>query len=183
MVVNLRAKKRLVSRITGVGLHRVRFDSDHLDDIADAITRDNIRSLITANTITSSDQYDFFIMINRESMTKWPSQSHTITFFEPKKFFRKRTHFADRQPNLSIIVPCHGKWLFVYSWNQYLWPLLITTEPDMKTIIIGVAQLVPDIEGEPDWHIAMAAMLLALLPPVIVVVALQRLFVKGLVEG
>ena len=51
MVVNLRAKKRLVSRITGVGIHRVKFDSDHLDDIADAITRDNIRSLITANTI------------------------------------------------------------------------------------------------------------------------------------
>ena len=51
VVVNLRAKKRLVSRITGVGIHRVRFDSDRLDDIADAITRDNIRSLITANTI------------------------------------------------------------------------------------------------------------------------------------
>ena len=51
MVVNLRAKKRLVSRMQGVGIHRVKFDSDHLDDIADAITRDNIRSLITANTI------------------------------------------------------------------------------------------------------------------------------------
>ena len=51
MVVNLRAKKRLVSRVTGVGVHRIHFDSDHLDDIADAITRDNIRSLITANTI------------------------------------------------------------------------------------------------------------------------------------
>jgi len=51
VVVNLRAKKRLVSRIAGVGVHRVKFDSDHLDDIADAITRDNIRSLITANTI------------------------------------------------------------------------------------------------------------------------------------
>ena len=51
MPVNLKAKKRLVSRITGVGVHRVKFDSDHLDDIADAITRDNIRSLITANTI------------------------------------------------------------------------------------------------------------------------------------
>ena len=51
MVVNLRAKKRLVSRVTGVGVHRIRFDSDHLDDITDAITRDNIRSLITANTI------------------------------------------------------------------------------------------------------------------------------------
>lgn len=51
MVVNLRAKKKLVSRVLGVGVHRVKFDSDHLDDIADAITRENIRSLITANTI------------------------------------------------------------------------------------------------------------------------------------
>ena len=51
MVVNLRAKKRLASRVTGVGIHRIKFDSDHLDDIADAITRANIRSLITANTI------------------------------------------------------------------------------------------------------------------------------------
>jgi len=52
MPVNLHSKKQLVSRIVGVGVHRVRFDSDHLDDIADAITRDDIRSLITANTIT-----------------------------------------------------------------------------------------------------------------------------------
>ena len=51
MPVNLKAKKRLVSRVVGVGVHRIRFDSDHLDDIADAITRDSIRSLITANTI------------------------------------------------------------------------------------------------------------------------------------
>jgi len=51
VVVNLRTKKRLVSRIVGVGVNRIRFDSDHLDDITDAITRDNIRSLITANTI------------------------------------------------------------------------------------------------------------------------------------
>ena len=52
MPVNLKAKKRLVSRIVGVGVNRVRFDGDHLDDVADAITRDDIRSLITANTIT-----------------------------------------------------------------------------------------------------------------------------------
>jgi len=51
VVVNLKAKKRLASRITGVGVHRIKFDSDHLDDVADAITRENIRSLITANTI------------------------------------------------------------------------------------------------------------------------------------
>jgi len=51
VVVNLKAKKRLASRVVGVGVHRIKFDSDHLDDVADAITRENIRSLITANTI------------------------------------------------------------------------------------------------------------------------------------
>ena len=51
MPVNLKAKKQLVARMYKVGVNRVHFDSDHLDDIADAITRDNIRSLFTANTI------------------------------------------------------------------------------------------------------------------------------------
>jgi len=51
VVVNLKAKKRLVSRVTGVGIHRVKLDADHLDDVADAITRSNIRSLITAKKI------------------------------------------------------------------------------------------------------------------------------------
>ena len=51
MPVNLRSKKLLVSRMCGVGLKRIKFDSDHLDDVEDAITRENIRSLITANTI------------------------------------------------------------------------------------------------------------------------------------
>ena len=51
VVVNLKAKKRLVARVTGVGIHRVKFDTDHLDDVADAITRENIRSLITAKKI------------------------------------------------------------------------------------------------------------------------------------
>ena len=52
MPVNRKSKKRLISRVVGVGVHRVRFDTEHLDDVADAITRDDIRSLITANTIT-----------------------------------------------------------------------------------------------------------------------------------
>jgi large subunit ribosomal protein L19e len=51
VVVNLKAKKRLAARVTGVGVHRIKFDADHLTDVADAITRENIRSLITANTI------------------------------------------------------------------------------------------------------------------------------------
>ncbi len=52
VVVNLRTKKRLVSRVTGVGVHRIRFDVDSLDEIADAITRSNIRGLLSANKIT-----------------------------------------------------------------------------------------------------------------------------------
>ena len=52
MVVNLKAKKRLASRVIGVGVNRIRFSEDHLEDVANAITRDEIRSLITANTIT-----------------------------------------------------------------------------------------------------------------------------------
>ncbi len=51
MVINLKAKKRLAARVIGVGVHRIRFDTDHLEDITDAITRVNIRSLVTANTI------------------------------------------------------------------------------------------------------------------------------------
>jgi len=51
VVVNLKAKKRLAARVSGVGVNRIKFDTDHLDDIADAITRENIRSLFTANTI------------------------------------------------------------------------------------------------------------------------------------
>ena len=54
VVVNLKAKKRLASRVIGVGVHRIKLDPDHLDDVADAITRENIRSLITANTIKIS---------------------------------------------------------------------------------------------------------------------------------
>ena len=52
MPINLRAKKRLVSRVAGVGIHRIKFDTEHLEDITDAITRQNVRSLITANTIS-----------------------------------------------------------------------------------------------------------------------------------
>ena len=77
MVVNLRAKKRLVSRVTGYGIHRIQFDSDHLDDIADAITRADIRSLMTANVIkikkikgTSRGRAQFKILQKKKRGTK-----------------------------------------------------------------------------------------------------------------
>jgi len=71
---------------------------------------------------------------------------------------------------------------FVYGWNQYLWPLLITTNPKMTTAVIGLHHLLPSPEDPPDWHIAMAGALIVMLPPVLVVLFMQRWFVKGLVE-
>jgi sn-glycerol 3-phosphate transport system permease protein len=72
--------------------------------------------------------------------------------------------------------------LFIYGWNQYLWPLLIRTDSRMTTIVIGVAQTLPTDNADTQWNITMATTLLATLPPIIVVLLLQRWFVKGLVE-
>ncbi len=72
--------------------------------------------------------------------------------------------------------------LFVFGWNQYLWPLLVTTKPEMNTVVMGLTRLMPSMDSQPEWNLVMAASVLALLPPVIVVLVLQRWFVKGLVE-
>ncbi|WP_193188430.1 ABC transporter permease subunit [Nisaea sediminum] len=73
--------------------------------------------------------------------------------------------------------------LFIYGWNQYLWPLLVTTDPAYSTVVIGIAKLMPSPEAVPEWNLAMMASLIAMAPPVLVVVFLQRLFVRGLVES
>ncbi|HDR15883.1 MAG TPA: sn-glycerol-3-phosphate ABC transporter permease UgpE [Desulfobacteraceae bacterium] len=72
--------------------------------------------------------------------------------------------------------------LFIYGWNQYLWPLLITTEKDFYTILIGINQMLAVFDNMQEWHIIMATTLLAMIPPVLVVIGMQRLFVKGLTE-
>jgi sn-glycerol 3-phosphate transport system permease protein len=72
--------------------------------------------------------------------------------------------------------------LFIYGWNQYLWPLLITTDQNMTTIVIGITKMIDTAGGPTDWNRVMATAMLALLPPVLVVVLLQKWFVKGLVE-
>ena len=73
--------------------------------------------------------------------------------------------------------------LFLYGWNQYLWPLLFTTDKNMATAVIGLKDLIPQADTEPAWNIAMNAALLVMLPPVIVVMGLQRWLVKGLVDA
>jgi sn-glycerol 3-phosphate transport system permease protein len=72
--------------------------------------------------------------------------------------------------------------LFIYGWNQYLWPLLITTDESMYTIVMAIQRMVVAAENEPEWHFITAVAILALIPPVLVVVFMQRLFVKGLVD-
>ncbi len=72
--------------------------------------------------------------------------------------------------------------LFIYGWNQYLWPLLVATDPRLDTIVIGIVQLIDTGFTLTPWNTMMAMAVLAILPPVVVVVAMQRWFVKGLTE-
>ena len=71
---------------------------------------------------------------------------------------------------------------FIYGWNQYLWPLVVTTKQDYYTIVMGISRLVNVVDIAPSWNLVMATALLAMIPPVVVVIAMQRWFVKGLVE-
>ena len=72
--------------------------------------------------------------------------------------------------------------LFIYGWNQYLWPLLITTDPSMNTIVMGIKQMFPSGDDIANWPVIMATSILAMLPPVLVVIFMQKLFSRGLVD-
>jgi sn-glycerol 3-phosphate transport system permease protein len=72
--------------------------------------------------------------------------------------------------------------LFIYGWNQYIWPILVTTDDKYQTIVAGIKRMADVVDSEPLWNYIMATSVLAMLPPVVVVIMMQRLFVKGLVE-
>ena len=72
--------------------------------------------------------------------------------------------------------------MFIYGWNQYLWPLMATNSDAMRVVVVGIASTVPTGTQLPEWNLVMAAAMMALLPPVLVVVLLQRWFVHGLIE-
>ena len=72
--------------------------------------------------------------------------------------------------------------LFIYGWTQYLWPLLVTNDNNMNTIIIGLRKMISFVDADTQWNLIMAITILAMLPPIAVVVFMQRWFVKGLVE-
>ncbi|HVC10443.1 MAG TPA: sn-glycerol-3-phosphate ABC transporter permease UgpE [Burkholderiales bacterium] len=72
--------------------------------------------------------------------------------------------------------------LFIYGWNQYLWPLLITTQEHMYTVVIGIKRMIPSGDAAADWNLVMATAMLAMLPPALVVILMEKWFVKGLIE-
>ncbi len=92
-------------------------------------------------------------------------------------FFRKIL-FPISKTNIAALVVIE----FVYGWNQYLWPLLITTNPKMTTAVIGLHNLIPQADDLPFWNVAMAGALIVMAPPILVVLFMQRWFVKGLVD-
>ena len=71
---------------------------------------------------------------------------------------------------------------FIYGWNQYLWPLLITTQESMYTTVIGIKRMISGGDAATEWNLVMATAILAMIPPALVVILMQRWFVKGLVE-
>jgi sn-glycerol 3-phosphate transport system permease protein len=95
----------------------------------------------------------------------------------PMIFFRKIL-LPLSKTNIAALVVIE----FVYGWNQYLWPLLITTNPKMMTAVIGLQNLIPQADDLPYWNVALAGALIVMLPPILVVLLMQRWFVKGLVD-
>ena len=71
---------------------------------------------------------------------------------------------------------------FIYGWNQYLWPLLVTTQEDMYPVVIGIKRMISGGDAQTEWNIVMATAMLAMVPPALVVMLMQKWFVKGLVD-
>jgi sn-glycerol 3-phosphate transport system permease protein len=72
--------------------------------------------------------------------------------------------------------------LFIYGWNQYLWPLLVVSDRSLETVVVGLTRMIGNGDAQNEWNVIMATAVLALLPPVAVVLAMQRWFVRGLTE-
>ena len=71
---------------------------------------------------------------------------------------------------------------FIYGWNQYLWPLLVTTNESMYPVVMGIKRMISGGDAQTEWNIVMATAMLAMIPPAMVVIGMQKWFVKGLVD-
>lgn len=71
---------------------------------------------------------------------------------------------------------------FIYGWNQYLWPLLVTTDESMYPVVIGIKRMIAGGDAQNEWNLVMATAMMAMIPPALVVILMQKWFVKGLVD-
>jgi sn-glycerol 3-phosphate transport system permease protein len=114
----------------------------------------------------------FFMSIPREI-----AEASQIDGASPMGFFRHILVPMTRTPIAAMFVI-----QFIYGWNQYLWPLLITTKQKYYTLLIGINRMLSGADTQVEWHIVMATVMLAMLPPVIVVIAMQKQFVAGMTD-
>lgn len=96
----------------------------------------------------------------------------------PMRFFRDIVLPLSRTNLAALFVIT-----FIYGWNQYLWPLLIVSDVNLGTTVAGIKGMISTGEGSTQWNQVMAAMLLTLIPPVVIVLVMQRAFVRGLVDS
>jgi sn-glycerol 3-phosphate transport system permease protein len=104
-------------------------------------------------------------------------EAHRIDGGSPMQFFWDILLPMSRTSIAALFVI-----LFIYGWNQYLWPLLITSDEKYYTLLIGIKRMLDVGEGQAEWHIIMASTILAMLPPVLVVIFMQKQFVRGMTE-
>ncbi len=114
----------------------------------------------------------FFMTIPREI-----TEASQIDGATPMGFFRYILVPMTKTPIAAMFVI-----QFIYGWNQYLWPLLITTKQKYYTLLIGINRMLSGADTQIEWHIVMATVMLAMLPPVLVVIAMQKQFVAGMTD-
>jgi len=104
-------------------------------------------------------------------------EAHRIDGGGPLRFFFEILLPMSRTTIAALFVI-----LFIYGWNQYLWPLLITSDEKYYTLLIGIKRMLDVGEGQAEWQIIMASTILAMLPPVLIVIFMQKQFVRGMTE-
>ncbi|MCE5255355.1 MAG: sn-glycerol-3-phosphate ABC transporter permease UgpE [Spirochaetaceae bacterium] len=126
--------------------------------------------IVSATAVFLFRQY--FMSIPREI-----PEASQIDGATPMQFFRNILIPMSRTPIAAMFVI-----QFIYGWNQYLWPLLITTKPEFYTLLIGINRMLSGADVQIEWNIVMATTLLAMLPPVVIILLMQKQFVAGMTE-
>lgn len=115
----------------------------------------------------------FFLTVSDELL-----EAALIDGAGPWRFFKDIAWPLSRNNTAALFVV-----LFIYGWNQFLWPLLVTTQGEMYTIVMSITRMSRDVDSVAHWNLVMMTAVLAMLPPLLVVVCMQRLFVKGMVDS